>query len=80
MNRHHLTHIDRAIARLLEERVRLVRGAPREAASPAIEDLLRRLDGEVSAGAFRAVFEAIDAACASPDVPSVSSGSARGTT
>ena len=60
MLRTHLTTLDRALLRLLEERARLCASAPSsEACAPSIEDLLRRADGAFDAARLTEVFEAI---------------------
>ncbi len=60
MLRTHLTTLDRALLRLLEERARLCASAPSfEACAPSIEDLLRRADGDFDAARLTEVFAAI---------------------
>ena len=60
MLRTHLTTLDRALLRLLEERAKLCASAPSaEACAPSIEDLLRRADGDIDAARLIDVFEAI---------------------
>ncbi|MEM1448583.1 MAG: hypothetical protein AAF957_11390 [Planctomycetota bacterium] len=69
--RAHLSHLDRAIVRLLDERARLARdlardGAPASAAEPFTSDLLRRAEGDFPAEELREVFGAIERGCGRP--------------
>ena len=62
--RAHLSHLDRAIARMLDERARLVRemsrdGAPDSACDPFMHDVLRRAEGDFPAAELREVFDAV---------------------
>ena len=60
MLRTHLTTLDRALLRLIEERARLCASAPSpEVCAPSSEDLLRRADGDFDAERLTEVFEAI---------------------
>ncbi len=63
-----LATLDRSLAALLHERARLLAdfrdGGP--APRAAVEDLLRRSQGPLSARDLRSVFGAIDAACGAP--------------
>jgi hypothetical protein len=70
-DRHQLTHLDRAIARLLDERARLARGAGGPLCAPAIDDVLGRSSGDFPAASLRAVFDAVEAGCreVSPEEP-----------
>lgn len=66
--RAHLSHIDRAIARLLDERARLAAemasgGASGAAVDPLTSDLLRRGDGDFPADVLAEVFERVAAGC-----------------
>ncbi len=66
--RHQLAELDRAVLSLLDERARLVAetvagGGSREAAEPAVEDLLVRHDGPFPVAGVRAVFAAVARAC-----------------
>ncbi len=66
--RAHLSHLDRAIARMLDERARLVRemsrdGAPESVIDPFADDLLRRVEGDFPAAELREVFEAVTRGC-----------------
>ncbi|MEM9803188.1 MAG: hypothetical protein AAGA20_22915 [Planctomycetota bacterium] len=68
--RTHLAHLDRAIARMLDERARLARttidgGAQPAAVDPFVDDLLRRAEGDFPANELRAVFEAVARGCRS---------------
>ncbi len=63
--RHQLTHLDRTIVELLNERARLCEQlepvqVQREA---CVDDLLRRSQGPFPADALRETFEAIDRGC-----------------
>ena len=59
--RTHLRALDSALLSLVDERARLMA----ETTSPtALEDLLRRYDGELPAEAVRELFAALDRACA----------------
>lgn len=63
--RHQLSALDRALLALLNERARLLAGValddPGRAA--AVDDLLRRHAGPVSAPAIREVFAAVERGC-----------------
>ena len=66
--RAHLSHLDRAITRLLDERARLVREMTRDGASesltdPFTDDVLRRAEGDFPAAELREVFAAVTRGC-----------------
>lgn len=61
--RHQLSHLDRCLLALLNERARLVGGLDDEALAPAIEDLLRRSTGPFPPEALREVFGAVAHGC-----------------
>lgn len=62
--RTHLVHLDRAIARLLDERARVCAAMDGTFdGSPAVEDVLKRADGDFDADALRSVFECIERGC-----------------
>ena len=66
--RAHLSHLDRAIARMLDERARLVAemskdGATSVVADPFPEDVLRRAKGDFPADELREVFDAVTRGC-----------------
>ena len=66
--RAHLSHLDRAIARLLDERARLVRemsrdGVTESVTDPFADDLLRRAEGDFPAAELREVFDAVTRGC-----------------
>lgn len=66
--RAHLSHLDRAIARLLDERARLVVEMTKDGASGAVcepftDDVLRRAEGDFPAGELKDVFEAVARGC-----------------
>lgn len=66
--RSHLTLLDRAIVRLLDERARLVRElGGGSVPAVAVEDLLRRADGDFPAEAMREAFSAIERGCGGAD-------------
>ena len=65
--RHQLSHLDRSLLALLNERVRLLRGVEDEALEPAIEDLLRRSTGPFPPDALREVFRAVARGCRIPE-------------
>lgn len=62
-DRHQLTHLDRAIARLLDERARVARGSGGPLPAPALDDVLGRSTGEFPAASLRAVFAAVEQGC-----------------
>ena len=59
--RTHLRALDRALLALADERARLLAG---ERASASLEDLLRRYGGPLPADSVRALFDALERACA----------------
>ncbi len=64
--RHHVTHLDRTIVALLNERARLfeqVDSAEAPLRGAHVEDLLQRSTGPFPAEALRDAFEAIDRGC-----------------
>ena len=66
--RNHLTQLDRALVRLLDERARLVAeladgGAESSALDPFLDDLLRRSDGDFPAASLRQIFDSVEAGC-----------------
>lgn len=61
--RNQLLTLDRALLALLDERARLVLEIAPAPAAAALDDLLRRHDGPVPAGAVREFFAAVDRAC-----------------
>ena len=64
--RNQLRHLDRAVLALLDERARLLANVARDDAlrASAVDDMLRRHSGALSADAVRDVFAAVDRACA----------------
>ena len=62
-DRHQLNHLDRAIARLLDERARMARGADGPLCAPALDDVLGRSSGDFPARSLRAVFAAVEQGC-----------------
>ena len=66
--RAHISHLDRAIVRILDERARLVTRMLRDGASdagvaPLLSDLLRRGDGDFRADDLAAVFDLVARGC-----------------
>jgi len=63
--RHQLTHLDRTIVELLNERAELCHhlGSPEPQSAACIDDLLRRSSGPFEADALREIFEAIERGC-----------------
>ncbi len=66
--RAHISHLDRAIVRILDERARLVTlmlrdGASDAAVAPLLSDLLRRGDGDFGADDLAAVFDLVARGC-----------------
>ena len=60
-SRTHLRALDRALLALADERARLLRDEPIRG---SLEDLLRRYEGPLPADSVRALFEALEGACA----------------
>ena len=58
-----LSHLDRCLLALLNERAWLLQGLAGDAVRPAIEDLLRRSAGPFPPDALRAVFRAVERGC-----------------
>ena len=66
--RAHISHLDRAIVRLLDERARLVTRMLRDGASdagvdPLLSDLLRRGDGDFPAEVLAEAFDLVARGC-----------------
>lgn len=60
MNRTHLTTLDRALLRLLDERARLCAEADGAApCAPSVDDLLRRADGDFDPGVLEELFDLV---------------------